>query len=608
MNPSGRAVERDGVGDGTGGIEPCRRLVEEAFAAHFPQWNRMSPFDPVKLVAEGVTGALAAAERRHRRLLDGVLDAMPTLFGFEPRPARLPVGLFRVRSPERTIATVRLADRAFPRLRSPRGVFVLLPAEDATVTPVGATTTRREGTDVTVTVVARAALSELLLTFLPDPGADRVVSGVRVLRWTIRADGQESDHETLLVEDGTGGLAHFGTVRLRRRDGKALRSDGGALSVTVACDRAPGGTLTTNVVPMAFGHRREEVSLGYFGGEAWESKPLPPTLVGVPDAILVRYPDGRRRSLTRLSEDPLRAAHGARTEWTEGYLYDGIRHELLFPAADRLVGQWNGGVEVLLPEGLFSPETPWIPEGAEPALGDASAYLEALEPVAPLSPAAPREAVDRFLERFYATLRRAAGGNGEAPPFRARECALRALEAVPALSAVELAVDGDTLRAHCLAEDPRGEGAFRLSPGLVAATRRSLEAELPLRFALDVVPFRPEAFHATVALTLRLGEARFATVDDGALVAAVRKGLDELLLPAPFGALEADDGRTSAELERLLRGKLAALVADDEVAAVRLGLRSAAGEFLREVRRALGTCPILSVQVDVERRRATEER
>lgn len=568
-------------------------LVERAFAAHFPAWDRMSPFDPVKLVAEGLAGSLAAVEARQRRMLESALDAMPALFGFAPKPARLPVALFRVRAPERATAVASLVGRSM-RLRSKSETLALFPDADAEVAPVTPLVSERRGGELRLSTTTRGPLAELSLTFVP--GESPVA--VRRLELRVEADGAEPVTEKgLVVTDTTDGLTAFGTLRFRRRDGRPVATGAGAVAVVLLTDVAPAGAFRTDVVRLAFGRRCEDASIGFLDGEAWESKPLPATLVGAPRSVVLRFPDGRRRELAAIPEEALRSAVETPEAFREGYLYDGVQHRLVLPAADLLVGEWNGGVEVLLSEALELPAGSGIPVEAEAQLGDASSVLESLEAESLLAAALPRESAAAFLARFYGAMRRLPERKG-GTDVRPADWALLLEDRLARVRQAEVVATGDTARAFLLCEDPSGADAFRLDAALVAQAKRQLEAELPLRMSAELRPFVPVNVTVEAVATATVSDAALASLAPSALQAAVDAAVRESLLPPPFGDAVAGSHRSQAELEAVVGGKASRALG--AAVGVRLVLRDSSGAFVERWERRAGECPVPTVRVTAE--------
>ncbi|MBY0371269.1 hypothetical protein K2X33_11320 [bacterium] len=71
-------------------------LVHAAFESRFQDFGSMGQTDPVRLFADALCLSLASVEDRQNRLIDTLLDCLPTLVGFDPLPARLPTGLFAI--------------------------------------------------------------------------------------------------------------------------------------------------------------------------------------------------------------------------------------------------------------------------------------------------------------------------------------------------------------------------------------------------------------------------------------------------------------------------------------------------------------------------------
>jgi hypothetical protein len=82
-------------------VSTYQNIVDSNFRSKFPQWDSMSSWDPIKMVAEAMTLSLVAIERHHERLVSTFIDALPSLVGFEPQSALLPVGLIEISFNER---------------------------------------------------------------------------------------------------------------------------------------------------------------------------------------------------------------------------------------------------------------------------------------------------------------------------------------------------------------------------------------------------------------------------------------------------------------------------------------------------------------------------
>ncbi len=65
-------------------------ILDNSFRKHFPNWDTLSPFDPLKVLAESLCGSLVAIEARQQRLIDTMVDCLPSLLSFNSQHARLP--------------------------------------------------------------------------------------------------------------------------------------------------------------------------------------------------------------------------------------------------------------------------------------------------------------------------------------------------------------------------------------------------------------------------------------------------------------------------------------------------------------------------------------
>lgn len=122
-------------------LQVYREMLDDSFRKHFPEWDALSSWDPIKLFAESLQGSLVAIEQRHQRLASTFVDSLPSLLGFENRPARLPAGQVALTPSPKQKDTALLARGTVLRFNGESGpIFArlesdvtLLPATDSVV-------------------------------------------------------------------------------------------------------------------------------------------------------------------------------------------------------------------------------------------------------------------------------------------------------------------------------------------------------------------------------------------------------------------------------------------------------------------------------------------
>ena len=93
-------------------------ILDSAFKTNFPEWEAMSPLDPMKVMSESLSASLAQIEKRQSRFTNTVLDCLPALFSFESRKASLPTGLFAFNPNAKLVNSQKIGPEAVFRFES----------------------------------------------------------------------------------------------------------------------------------------------------------------------------------------------------------------------------------------------------------------------------------------------------------------------------------------------------------------------------------------------------------------------------------------------------------------------------------------------------------
>jgi hypothetical protein len=582
-----------------------QRALDEAFAAHFPQWTETSPFDPMKVFGEALALATSEIERRQSRFIDTLLDSMPSLFSFDPKPAEAARLLFRLPpSPSLNEPRWLSAPQGF---RLPNGETYLLPKGDLLVFPVRLGDVRREANAILIDLFTPCALSELRLFFSPQ-SVNAAPHRLTDITWRAEAGGKTHTFftEQLEITDGTEGFTAPGHWTLRPAPGADAYLTSQPGRVTLRLDftqTAPEGELAVNVFEGSLVRFDEEVKLGSLAGDPWETISLPATALFPPETLTLQYPDDRTQVIHRLSSDLLKLKHSDADRFANAFFHDAANHRLIVPGAPQLLRDYTGGVTVSakrmvgasadeLPKGKISP-------------GELAAAVESVIPLRFVSSFIPRESKVDYLKRFYSAMRLFTAAQIPQPGIFRTDIEQLVLGSHPLLERVELTVDAaeKNLTVYVLtAPDARG-----LRP-LTAETREKvgevLSRVVPLDYRWTVRPFEVVPFQVVLELKANIEDERLGSVTEATVTAALGE-----IVPAVFQsrAWTADARWDLSQLGEMIHRRLTQTTEDHssfepaELSPLKLlVLHGPSGAYVSEITRKAGQWLVPTVTTSVQ--------
>jgi len=489
----------------------------------------MSPLDPTKVFVESIAGALGAVEDRQQRMIQTILDSLPSLFGFRSKTGALPVGLFSFK-PRLLAKEHSLARGTSFRFQKGTEALTAFLEVDSELMSVHAFKAQKNEKHLELSFHSDKALSHFSFQYIPQGESANKLLEIR-----------SNLGEALLYHDETQGFTSYGTVTVYRADRQPLLSASGEVKIKLIFEREPEGDFKINILPCSIASVMDSMALGSLQGEAWEEVRLPTDILEVPNEAVLRYPSGESVVLTRIQNEALRARNSGESfrRFDQGFFYQGVRHSLILPGADTLKNPYNGGVTVHLGETTVYPLEEGIPLGYQAVLGNHASQIEEVLYLQKLRPAVLRESASDYLERFYAVLRSFPKQESPHGSF------LGELNAWVAnldtkIKKVEVSENPreKSLEVYCLSDHPQGDGAFYLSTDLKRKLEEVLTKVVPLDYRWSIHPFKSSKLVLQLDLGFEIDEHRFKEYSPRELEIEIKKVCERVLLPKPFGLME----------------------------------------------------------------------
>jgi hypothetical protein len=520
-------------------------IVENAFAQTVPQWESMSDWDPMKLLSESLICALSEVELRHERRINGLVQRLPGLLGFKPKPPRFPTALL----------SVSLAAKRLEALAIPAGTHFRFHSPSA-----GSATYFRTTRDYEVAALdafeALASENRVALRFRPRGKSVRA-------RVCFVPDGSSlvpqlvSSSSTLLSvhTGGAGGPVEY-------EIGFPEKNSEGWSECELVFDACPQGRWEVNTVEAEVVCSVSELKLGELRGEAWESLALPTEIVEIPEKVRAHFPDGSSRMLRRQENEVLLLRESQPMALVDTYFYSPMEHALVFPDSDSIVGLYEGGVIIEVEEATVKPEGEALPV-ASAFSNDSPREIAAVRPVCRARAFQNRERTQEYLGRFYesATSRNVS----RTAAFVLGKVCKELVGAFDSLLSVETLMRGEETVFRLLLS----EGTLAAeATGMVGQVQLWLESRLPIGevFSVELFKKRLVTLHVGPSCNLAPSEA----------LARARS----LLLPPPMGTLEVGTILTASEvLTHILVNDAGAVLTTGTEMLFQNALSRAAGEI-----------------------------
>lgn len=361
-------------------------IVQSAFEKHFPGFQQLSPFDPVRVLADAVASSWTELAKDQEQVFRRVLDALPDLLGYHARTARPHLAVMSFACVGETSSVL------------PRGTRLALQAEamgieaetlsDLHVAPLQLVRTQVDD-DSHILELTGAPTGQLTLLFLPQASTSNDTSARVEVLTPFRGS----------IHDETAGLQKAGAITL-----KSVTPLSKERSFELRI-RSPlgfrAGEFLVNSGTVSVFQRALWLEVGRLTGRPWEEISLPPGILRIPSELRLQYPTGESKLLEMGAGDLVLSSRQR-----PPYFYHSARHSLVFPDAHELCSGYLGEIPVHLSpcetivEPLLFP-TPTLAKLRSPVRGiEESGRLTRV-----LSAASPRETGEQLRKRFFSSLR-----------------------------------------------------------------------------------------------------------------------------------------------------------------------------------------------------------
>ena len=450
-------------------------IVAESFGQSFPGFKTLQPSDPARLFADALSQSLAKIEKRQNRVVDTLLDCLPTLFGFEARPARLPTGVFQFQPAFKQREIVQFSPQTVLRFRAEEQMVAARFLNAFELLPIKAFQVSLRGNGVLLQWQSEASLPRLVLRFMPQGTEANALL----------------ESAAPLLRDTTQGFTQAGELEFDMRG-----REGARLELQMA--RPLVGSLWINTAPLEIFFEAQDCELACLRGESWETCALPEGLVEIPPSIQMRLPNETRAEFTRAAPELLRQRHLAPDAFRKSFFYNPARHELVLPASEFAAGEFEGGMRLETKTAVFRPAQDWYEKLV--LVNESPKLLSAAEPLQALTGFVPRETDTAFLDRFYRTMAVQARASGVFPHDLCRQ--------IPSIEPLVRLAETQGTDTICFYLYFGGPGCFVTSADRQAALERVehfLQSQLPLSQNFEVREFEQTPVRLLTAESVAIG-------------------------------------------------------------------------------------------------------
>jgi len=512
------------------------KIINDGFRQAFPQWDSMSPLDPIKMIAEGVTASMAAVEAQQHRLVDSIIDTLPALFGFLPKKSILSEGYFQFQ-PSIKLARPKMipAGESFTFQTQDQATQVA-PIDELLVLPITNVVENRDGLKVAITMHLNGKLPQLVMQYVPEEdGRENKILGVSI---EILEAGQKRviTFEDLKIVDLTESMSSFGDIIISLREG-VLSQKAADIRIVFELANEAHGHFMVNIAKCSLFVARPRTVIGKVKGEPWESHSLDSSIQLPPDEIEVSYPDGRVEQLNRIDQDILKLRHTNPDRFGNSFYYDGSHHAIVIPMGQTLLGSFNGGVTLMALNVIQAASAEWLSGQAQASLGDYVGIIEKLIPLRHSTSFVPRESSEEYFSRFYAHMRQMGQSQVSAVKLSLDSLEADILNSESEIRAVEMVQghQGDSIKVYLLNRNPKDAFPARLEKSVCDVVNERLSGILPLEQRWTLHPFQTSDIDIKVDLKLGLDPDRVGVITAEQLNARVDGLVRKYFLPAPFG-------------------------------------------------------------------------
>jgi len=589
-------------------------MIDQVMTDKVEGWRGLSPLDPTKMILSGVIGSLGKIEERQARLANQMLSLFPSFMGFEVRSGQGQSFMIQFRArPDLNIPIT--VDPPF-RFQALSGITKkdILFNRSIDIVPIdiksSETYSSEQFTEMKITMHLRAPIEQMeLLWHAPgyssDNGDDAGSAG-KIIQAQARFENKTWHLGELRVQDNTFGLSGSGSILLGFSGTQSRTFAKGELEVQLRWENPiaihPHSEIRVNSFVGHVVDIREWCQVGKLMGDAWEEILLPGELIEVPDEVLLELPSGGNFKLKKANEELLRVILGDPQELKTTFLYNSVRHSLTFPAGHLLVGDFTGGLPVIIKQAVFqSPACEKLKCDSVQVNTQETKETLTLEAIAPLQAPLSREKDFEVLSRFHASIRAYHLGTSRDLDLQKIRSALFSGDS--RVRGVELDLDSTkkSLTAVIATEsflDSMGKetGLTPLPSDLVDQMGHIVASLLPLDYSWRISPFRKLELQFGLKIT---HSSRVTLTRE-----RIEKGLADLLSPNVFlleGASKSkkkfEGSLLVQELFKNLKASIPGIVQVDGVV-----VRQSTGEYLDVLTRKPGIVFSVRSVVDFEER------
>ncbi|MCB9255380.1 MAG: hypothetical protein H6617_11920 [Bdellovibrionaceae bacterium] len=510
-------------------------ILDSAFKTNFPEWEAMSPLDPMKVMSESLSASLAQIEKRQSRFTNTVLDCLPALFSFESRKASLPTGLFAFNPNAKLVNSQKIGPEAVFRFESEKASVLVSPSSTQILSPVLDFKQSQDSEGYHLSFRQVEGSEAIRLHFVPE--STEKMEDIRV---TIHEMGNvhEFCQEDLLIRDTSDRLGRRGSLEIEPIEGQFGR---GALQVeiTIATVGDANGTFHPNLIECTYYQQEEFVELGALSGEPWEEVALDSAIVNAPAELHIHFPDDHSLRIRRIDTDILKLRHANYERFNNSFFYNGVNHSLILPNAHKMVQRYTGGVTLLAPKIHRAPASEWLDASFEASMGEYAAVLEGVEPVCSLEGYSPRESKVEYLRRFYGAIRTFCSATPADREFIPEQFKARAIALDDRIKCVELAIQDKQVDIYVLTRFPAPGQGLQIEPEIKEAVSAFATENIPMEYSWSVQAFRASEPLIQLSTEVHLDGNRMGLLEEDVLHEKISNKLSHLILPPPFGLLIA---------------------------------------------------------------------
>ncbi len=392
-----------------------KELIDREMGLSVEGWSHLSYLDPSKMIVSGLVGSLAEIEERQKRLALQVLSLTPSYLGFEIRPAATSQILLKLNTRDDIDKVLRLEKNhkfiASLQANDNKKNLQARLTNAISIVPVQLESYKIQNypnqLSLHCSLTIKGPTPYIDLYYLADSYNEIDLFDPKVIEnfnSKMKWNSKSIKASEFRITDQTSALTRSGFLRLELQKGGQFQK--GVLDLEIIWNvkenKQSSGKILINVCEASFVELREWYELAKLKGESWEELILPEGLLEVPSELLLELPGGGYTTIRLVKDKILSDLLTDPGELKDIYFYNPNKHSLVFPSAQLLTGQFNGGLPVVAKEAVFSSAS-----YSELKFDDQQSNGEilGLSFLSLLQVHYNRETESEFLKRFYSGLR-----------------------------------------------------------------------------------------------------------------------------------------------------------------------------------------------------------